>query len=391
MQQLVADYGSDRTLRLNAGNMFKRDGELEKKRAEVILTAYAAMAYDVYAIGPFDATFGLSSLETMAAAVGVTPICSNLIEGAAQSIAPYQLVEKGGQRILVTSLVDPWLSDVVKKKKGISLPVCPVEGVLSPLFESVPHDVSIVVVQTATTHLEDLLSGIGVKPDLVVLGYQEGVIPPKTLDNGLTYVANNLSGKVLASVDFVAGEKPLDLDNWQHVTLSMADVVPEPKVDQLITSQEQWEKDFHRRKRKSNKINVGRGPSNFYLGDGWCVRCHPEISRSWKQSRHAHALATLQNKGRADDPRCLPCHVTGMKQNNEESLVEEQRMGGGFTSLEMTPHLGNVQCEACHGPGKLHARNPKLNPLRKGDDTVCQRCHTEDTSPGFVYRENEVH
>ena len=324
----------------------------------------------------------------MTSAVGMTPICSNLAEGASEVIAPYQLVEKSGQKILITNLVDPWLSEVKYQKKSIDLPVRPVEGILAPLFESIPHDLSIVVVQTATSHLEDFLAHLGVKPDLVVLGYQEGVLPPKEVAGGLMCIGNNLNGKILAAVDIPNDKKPLTLENWQHITLSMADVVPEPQLDRLITEQEQWEKDFHRNKKKSNNA-LARGQSNFYLGSDWCVRCHADISASWKTSRHAHALSTLQNKGRADDPRCLPCHVTGMALGGEDR--QGDLSGEGFTSLEQTPHLGNVQCEACHGPGKLHARNPKLNPLKRGDENVCLRCHTEDTSPGFSYGKEKVH
>jgi hypothetical protein len=40
-----------------------------------------------------------------------------------------------------------------------------------------------------------------------------------------------------------------------------------------------------------------------------------------------------------DDADCLPCHSTGHGQP------------GGFVSSRQTPHMGGVQCEACHGPG----------------------------------------
>ena len=63
MQQLLSDYGNDQTLRLNVGNSFKRNGELERRRAQVILQAYALMGYEVYAIGPYDAVLASKSLR----------------------------------------------------------------------------------------------------------------------------------------------------------------------------------------------------------------------------------------------------------------------------------------------------------------------------------------
>lgn len=77
------------------------------------------------------------------------------------------------------------------------------------------------------------------------------------------------------------------------------------------------------------------------------------------------------------DKACLPCHTTGY------GLV------GGFVSIEKTPEMAGVGCEACHGHGASYVKtvmNPK-NPAFKTSDArtaglvyppnenVCRECH----------------
>lgn len=385
MKQLVAEYGKEQTLLLNTGNAFNRAGEVEQHRAELILQAYSHMGYDAYALGPYDAVFGLPELVRMANEKSFRLICTNLSADAGVNIDTHALIRKDNKRILVTSIVDPWLSGVRKEKKGIDLPVENPDKMLSQLFSTIPHDLSILVVHTTKPHLEDLLQHISVKPDLVVLGYQGGVFPPQTMSTGNVLVANNNSGKTLCAVDLAKKATGWSTVAWLHKTLLMDSIVPEPQLDKLIVQQEKWESDYLRLKANQDKP---RSQGNFYLGADWCARCHGEIFEKWRHSRHADAIAILKQQGRQDDFRCLPCHVTGM------AIGESQRsseIGTGFVSLQQTPHLANVQCEACHGPGKLHSLQPKKHQMLRGDSDACQACHTEETSPGFKYDPTQAH
>lgn len=385
MKQLVEEYGKGQTLLLNTGNAFNRAGEVERRRADLILQAYSHMSYDVYALGPYDAVFGLPELVRMAKEKSFRLICSNLSADAGVDIDTHALIDKDGKRILVTSIVDPWLAAVRKEKKGINLPVDDPDKMLSQLFVTIPHDLSILVVHTSKPHLEDLLNNLSVKPDVVVLGYQGGVFSPQTLSTGTVWVANNNSGKTLCAVDLAKKASAWSVVAWQHKTLLMDSISPEPQLDKLIVQQEKWESDYLRLKAKQDKP---RSQEDFYLGADWCARCHGEIFEKWRHSRHADAITILKKQGHQDDLRCLPCHVTGMAIG--ESL-QNPEMGTGFISLQQTPHLANVQCEACHGPGKLHSFQPKKHQMLRGDSSTCQACHTKETSPGFKYDPKQVH
>jgi hypothetical protein len=103
-----------------------------------------------------------------------------------------------------------------------------------------------------------------------------------------------------------------------------------------------------------------------------------ELGQSWYRSLNGYAATpgTATAAGtlyRLFDPdagmlRCFSCHSTG-----PISLADDQ----AIRPLEL-----GVRCEACHGPGAAHARNPSqthvVNPARLSADdlnALCGNCH----------------
>ncbi len=107
-----------------------------------------------------------------------------------------------------------------------------------------------------------------------------------------------------------------------------------------------------------------------FMGVENCRECHGMQYRKWAATRHAHALETLRKKGRDRDPECVECQVVGLQ------------FASGFRSLAETPDLANVACESCHGPGDRHDRDVRA-PYGREDMRPCERCHSDEHSPGF--------
>jgi len=115
-------------------------------------------------------------------------------------------------------------------------------------------------------------------------------------------------------------------------------------------------------------------PAPVYAGAEACKGCHQAIYSSWLQSKHARTLGRLTNDQK-ESGECIRCHVTG----TPEQIAREGA----------SPSHPNVQCEACHGPGSLHAADAtvRVGIKRVPAAAACETCHN-DKSPhfrGFVY------
>ena len=152
---------------------------------------------------------------------------------------------------------------------------------------------------------------------------------------------------------------------------------------------------------------VSTASGHGFAGAKDCGRCHKKAYAIWKDSKHAHALESLE-KGRPGtedwwvdrrrDPECLSCHVTGW------DAQEVVRFDGGFDGTELTEHLAGNQCENCHGAGSAHselewafAKGADMTEAQQearrsmhldkewASKNLCVRCHDGDNSPHFDF------
>jgi len=143
-------------------------------------------------------------------------------------------------------------------------------------------------------------------------------------------------------------------------------------------------------------------PDTPHVGSAACGKCHPTEYKALKDGAHAKALEPLAKAAPSgwsvprhkrgvvgiSRPECVRCHVTGFGGP------------GGFPSAipakPLEHPLAGVGCEACHGPGKAHAADPKKPKaiLHLGGTcpecnilTICRQCHDDENSPHFDYRQ----
>ena len=116
-----------------------------------------------------------------------------------------------------------------------------------------------------------------------------------------------------------------------------------------------------------------------YLGEAVCTSCHQGPLRWAQHDKHHDAWETLEKAGKTFDLDCVPCHVTGWQEPG----------GSAFGNLD---RFARVQCEACHGPGSMHLaaavkKGPKSGIMRQPGAAVCQKCHTPEHAPRFLFRD----
>ena len=111
--------------------------------------------------------------------------------------------------------------------------------------------------------------------------------------------------------------------------------------------------------------------TSAYVGVDRCKMCHMAQFRHWQTVSMSRAYERVRES--EDVGKFVQCHSTGFGRP------------GGFTTIEATPHLAGVQCEACHGPGREHvsmpvsnrdpaARRATINRNRQD----CASCHESD-------------
>lgn len=138
-------------------------------------------------------------------------------------------------------------------------------------------------------------------------------------------------------------------------------------------------------------VNSSYANGAEYIGIKKCKACHFKQYKSWAKTSMATSFDSLKpgvkaeakkkagidpDKDYTNDANCLECHTTGYGKP------------GGFTSIEETPKLANVQCESCHGPGGMYREIMKKNKEYKladiksvgfimpsEDEAGCLTCH----------------
>ncbi len=114
----------------------------------------------------------------------------------------------------------------------------------------------------------------------------------------------------------------------------------------------------------------------IYLGSDSCKSCHEYEYEKWSQKKHSWAYSTLEKVGSQYDPECVGCHVVGFDYNT------------GFTTEDQTPHLKDVGCETCHGPGSEHVASEGQEKTTM-PQLACTECHTPEHSTDYADNEKE--
>lgn len=136
-----------------------------------------------------------------------------------------------------------------------------------------------------------------------------------------------------------------------------------------------------------------KGGDAKFVGSDRCIDCHESAGQVWANTGHSHAFDTLVkdvNPGLRDkDGECIVCHSVGFM--NTTGYLDRNNKG------KTNDRLKHVGCEACHGPGSMHADNPNNKEFYKlinafapqhSDrpaklvaqklDDFCQKCHDID-------------
>jgi len=146
--------------------------------------------------------------------------------------------------------------------------------------------------------------------------------------------------------------------------------------DVASMSREQRVKLLSEHKRKNDLF----GNPASYVGAQACEKCHEQEYAQWSTTAHAAAAVS-------------PAAATASPDKQFRFTTGSGSPGGHPAS-----GMQGVQCEACHGPGERHVKEPE----KKGQEyivglggscdscvveQICRTCHRPDDDPKFVFEQ----
>ena len=335
-----------------------------KTRAALELIARGGIA--AVAVGELDLRLGWEPLRRLADRAGVTLLLANGRRAGveARPFPAAHTVEVGGRTVVVAWALDPELGD-----PGGQLALEPPDPPVRAALAAAPEGALRVVLFHGTREAALRLFGPDLPAEAIVCGHgRTGEPRPLERHGGALVVETVRDARLLARLTL--GPEP----RLEQLALS-GDVPDDPWARERVDAYYREVKELPEPPRKP----VPEGGS--FVGAETCKGCHPEAWAAFANSLHrgAQARVTARDPARAGLAECTVCHVTGWGYT------------GGFESLEATPHLGEVSCEACHGVGEAHAAAP---PERKRGYGVkagfpgawkatCVACHDPTNSPKF--------
>ncbi|MFQ5512560.1 MAG: multiheme c-type cytochrome [Candidatus Krumholzibacteriia bacterium] len=365
---------SNQLILLEGGDFFGTDINYSQEKASLTMQSMAFMRYDGIVLGENELSHGIDYLLERVTALKLPVVAANLHDAETDTLlfAPSRVLRlPTGLRIGLVGVLGTGVKlplPETSRPVRVGPPQVAVEREVGSIRDKV--DLVIVLAHMPLGAARKLAEN-NLDVDLVVAGHDARPIRRmRRFGNAFVLQSANRGryvGVARATVkrkegiiDLVASLEVLDVDYEDHEAI----VKLFQAYDMEIANQE--------RARVTSSVPSGEHIKNRFTAGEACRPCHTDIYDHWQDTQHGHAFATLQDKERQYDRDCTPCHTTGFYQI------------GGFLSIQETPGLVNVQCEACHGNGREHARNPELE-TEGTAHLMCKTCHTEDQSPGFQF------
>lgn len=370
---LVDSYAkTDHTMLLDVGGAASGQSEYHQEKLLAILQGERAMNVAAHNLGASESRLGAERLRELMSRSDVPFISANLRDPNGQEIASaYRMVERGPDRFAIIGVIEPELAD--RQLKTVDA----YQAILDTL-KKIPEPVTgrLVLAYGEREFLEELTRLLP-EVDAVIGGPTGQPIPPQRV-GGRWLASSTNKGKFAVVVRHERSQK-----DWACEIQEIGEHWPDhpAQVANLHAFYSRLQaQDFEARETELTTVVWPEHPNSAtsselalrFVGNANCATCHQADSQHWEGTKHAIAWHTLVEKRAHVDSYCQQCHTIGFGQ------------AGGFSSIGRTPQMTAVGCENCHGPGSLHAANPRLKmPVSARD--ACVHCHDRENSPNFDY------
>jgi hypothetical protein len=357
-------------------------GDMFPDRPNAVKIQYLAVAlgrakYDAVAMGDQEFELGVAQMRALASEHKLPLICANVRDEAGNLVFPPHVIRTAGDRrvgVFAVIADRAYGSPPREWRTGLKVEP-PIEAAKREVRELASCDLIVALSHQPLAATQDLAKNVpGIH--VVVSGHDDTVLrKPLSIGDALV-VGTGPVGRIIGCLTFSRGADGSPATAMELIGLSEKTVRDIPWVMTLY-----WE---YVRKAKGEappEWALGVQPP-VYEGAEDCAKCHQKEYKQWQGTRHANAYASIKRKRKQDDPECILCHTMGYGRE------------GGFWSLEDTPDLARITCQACHPVAADHHDKKVVTNPREIDSRTCIHCHSLVESPDFdfaTYKPKIVH
>ncbi|OQX84949.1 MAG: hypothetical protein B6D63_03475 [Candidatus Latescibacteria bacterium 4484_7] len=372
--------GIENILLLSAGDYSGDPGIIDMYRSKFLAGLMVRMGYDAVGVGERELNYGIRTLEDERS-TGLPLLCSNLYLNGKPAFSKAIVKTVGGIRVGVFSL----LAYEPREKFGFEIedPDSTARVVLKELRRK--SDIVILLAHMTRERLKELipsLSGV----DLIIRGHEletdkikgscVDTVGGAFEDMGIPVYFAGDRGRFIGKIKLSwSSDSGLKIEKNELINLGpsfSSDSTTARKLTNFLRKEAVRYRELKLRKLVSRDEKTGKIRER-YLGINVCARCHSDVYKSYIMTPHFRAFTALTSGHDENKAECLICHTTGYGQFSGYSRDMEEKKG---------INLRGVQCEECHGPGTMHARDGSYaESARKS----CTRCHTSKWSPDFDF------
>lgn len=389
---------------VDVGGNSKGFGRQAQLKYHATADAMKIMGYDAIALGTSELQLPADALYADVGGTKQQPspfVSANVgLFGLDPNITPQKhILERGGFKVGVTSVLGPTYQRLINNPEIV---MTGAEQALAKMVPELKKECNLLILLAHATMQESMdLSNKFPEFDIVVTAGGPGGEPPKAINRVpqsravLVEVGDKgMNAVVLGVFD---DPNPQNVVRYQRVPLDSR-FEASPEMKKIM-------RDYQLHVAQLGLAGLGIKPmphplaetNGTFVGSAKCKNCHEKSYDIWRKTGHAKAYPTLVNLDppRQFDPECVSCHVVGW---HPQQFFPYQ---GGFESIEKTPHLIDVGCESCHGPGELHVKaemgsdaalqkkmQQAVRVTKEDADNkhVCLSCHDGDNSPDFQFK-----
>jgi len=386
---------------LDLGGTAKGFGLQSELKFHTMVSGQLKMGYDAIALGLSDLQLPVGQLVSVTAPPSPFVSANVGLFGFDAELNPHtQFVERGGLKIAITSVLGDAYRAQLNNEDLKTMPVADALKKVLPGMLAKDPDLMVLLVHASMPETKKIIADF---PQFDIVATSGGMPEPPALPQflgkeGEKSMLVEVGEKGMNMVVVGVYNDPQQPFRYQRVPLDSR----YKQSPDMIALMESYQDEVA----KAGFAGLGIRPlanpltesNGNYVGSKECQTCHEGSYDIWRKTGHAHALATLKNKEppRHFDPECLACHVIGWDPGTFYPYKN------GYMSEQTTPHLKDVGCESCHGPGELHVKeetagkNQELMDkyrkavritLEESRKSFCITCHDGDNSPGFKFDE----